>query len=125
MHASDAVGEQLRGHEPLFHRAELGTSREDFEQMMAPDYWEVGASGAKYGRDRILSELDQRYSTDGYAESDTWEVHDFACRALGEATFLVTYELLHRGRRTRRATVWARRPSGWQAQYHQGTVIPD
>ncbi len=30
--------------EPIFHRPELGTSRETFESMTAEDYWETGAS---------------------------------------------------------------------------------
>lgn len=40
-----AVLSELVDREPLFHRTELGTSREVFEAMTAPDFWEVGASG--------------------------------------------------------------------------------
>ena len=45
------VLEQLQSREPIFHRAELGTTRADFEKMMAADFWEVGASGRRYSRD--------------------------------------------------------------------------
>src|SRR5215813_1182527 len=39
---------ELSSREPIFHRPEFGTTRADFERMMADDFWEVGASGASY-----------------------------------------------------------------------------
>ena len=43
--------EAMVAREPIFHRAEFGTGREDFAHMTAEDYWEVGASGKVYRRD--------------------------------------------------------------------------
>jgi hypothetical protein len=119
------VVEQLRALEPLFHRREHGTTRADFEAMTAPDFWEVGASGARYDRESVWSVLEQRYAGEG---PDEWEAGDwsagaFACRALGEDTYLLTYELRQGARLTRRATVWERTPVGWRAVYHQGTAV--
>ncbi len=42
------VPAELSGREPIFHRAEFGTTRADFERMTAEDYWETGASGRRY-----------------------------------------------------------------------------
>ena len=48
----------------------------------------------------------------------------FACRRLGEACWLLTYELVQDGvRKTRRATVWEWVEGAWRIVYHQGTVI--
>jgi hypothetical protein len=53
------VLEELRRREPIFHRPELGTTRADFEDMMTPDFWEVGASGRRVARPgNLLLRLD-------------------------------------------------------------------
>lgn len=117
----DRVLEELVAREPLFHRTEHGTGRAAFEAMTAPDFWEVGASGARYDREFVWSVLEQRYAQ---AQPDEWETDDFACRPLGEGTYLLTYELRQGTRVTRRATVWERTDGGWRAVYHQGTEVP-
>jgi hypothetical protein len=57
-------------------------------------------------------------------EYQTWQADDFHCRALGQDTFLVTYELRRGGRTSRRMTLWRRAVQGWEAIYHQGTAVP-
>jgi hypothetical protein len=111
---------ELRGREPIFHHPELGTDRASFEAQTAPDYWEVGASGNVYRRDYIWEVLADRYAAD---EDDPWEIEDFACRPVGDGTYLVTYLLLQGERMSRRSTLWRRTGSGWRALYHQGTLI--
>ena len=115
-----AVLAELTAREPLFHRPEFGTTRADFDAMTAPDYWEVGASGARYDREFIWSVLEKRYAENA---PDEWRTSDFGCRRLGPDTFLLTYFLEQGQRRTRRATIWERTPDGWRALYHQGTVV--
>jgi hypothetical protein len=39
--------------------------------------------------------------------------------------YLLTYTLRQPGRVTRRATLWRRTGGGWQAIYHQGTVVQE
>ena len=51
----DDVLAELIAREPIFHRLELGTSRADFEAQTAPDFFEVGASGAIYDRETVWS----------------------------------------------------------------------
>ena len=117
----DAVCQELAAREPIFHHPELGATRGDFEAQTDTDFWEVGASGTVYRRAEIWSTLDARYNDPDY--QDQWEASDFFCRELGPDCYLLTYMLCQGSRVTRRATVWRRTPSVWQAVYHQGTIV--
>lgn len=113
--------DELSRREPIFHRPEFGTSRADFEKMMAADFWEVGASGNRYSRQFALEELERRQAA---PQEDIWETSDFLCRALAPDVYLLTYTLLQqRIRRTRRCTIWKRTDDGWKIVYHQGTIV--
>ena len=111
---------ELLQREPLFHRPEFGKTREDFERMTAPEFWEVGASGRRYSREFVLDGLEQRYEN---AMTDVWELSDFHCLEIAADNYLATYTLDQGGRVTRRATIWRRTPEGWQVVYHQGTTV--
>jgi hypothetical protein len=118
------VLEELSAREPIFHRPEFGTSRADFERMTADDFWEIGASGRRYSRERVLDALEQRYS--GGAYEDVWETSGFECRRLAGNVYLLTYTLVQdRVRVTRRSTIWRKSNDGWQILYHQGTIVQD
>lgn len=111
---------ELAEREPIFHRTELGTTRADFEAQTVDDFWEVGASGRRYDREFIWTTLEARYAQDA---PELWETSELACRPLGGSTYLLTYLLTQGERVTRRATIWRRTDAGWQAIYHQGTVV--
>jgi len=114
---------ELASREPIFHRAEFGTTRADFERMTTEDYWETGASGRRYSRECVLDELERRFSV---PHEDVWETRDFQCRRLGEDMYLLTYTLLQDHQRlTRRATIWRSTPEGWKIVYHQGTIVQE
>ena len=118
-----AVLAEPSAREPIFHRPELGTSREDFERMTAEDYWETGASGRRYSRKAVLDGLDERFSV---PHDDVWQTSDFQCRRLRPDTYLLTYTLLQdKQRLTRRATIWERAEDGWKIVYHQGTIVQE
>ena len=68
---------ELSSREPIFHRPEFGTSRADFDKLMAEDYWETGASGRRYSRAAILDELSKRFSV---THTDVWETSGFEHR---------------------------------------------
>lgn len=111
----------LKAREPIFHRPELGTGRQDFEAMIDPDFWEVGASGRVYSRQFVLDTLERRHAAGPV--KDEWRVEDCAYREVGPQTYLFTYQL-HQGERiSRRATLWRRGGDGWKALYHQGTLV--
>ena len=114
---------ELSAREPIFHRAEFGVSREDFERMTVEEFWEIGASGRRYSRNFVLDELEKRYAAD---HEDVWETSEFHCRRLTEDVFLLTYTLVQDGTRiTRRSTIWQRTAEGWKIVFHQGTVVTD
>lgn len=112
---------ELQNLEPIFHRPERGTTRADFDDMMAPDFWEVGASGRRYSRDAVLDVLERRYA--GEYIDEQLEATDFYCRRLADDFYLLTYTLFQAERKTRRATIWQRTPTGWKIVFHQGTIV--
>ena len=112
---------ELSAREPIFHRAEFGTTRADFERITAEDFWETGASGSIYSRQFVLDELEKRFSS---PHEDIWQTSNFACRRLARDVYLLTYTLLqNQARLTRRATIWRKSPDGWKIVYHQGTIV--
>jgi hypothetical protein len=116
-----SVMDELMRREPIFHRAEFGTSRADFERMTADEFWEIGASGRCYSREFVLDELEKRFSA---PHKDEWEAKDFQCLRLSDDVYLLTYTLIQDGTRvTRRSTIWRKVSDGWKIVFHQGTVI--
>ncbi len=112
---------QLLAREPIFHRRALASTSADFATMLTPDYWEVGASGRRYNRAFILQHLAANPPIDATAAK--WRIIDPQCRQLGPDTYLFTYTLHQGSRPTRRATLWQLTSAGWQALYHQGTLV--
>ena len=114
------VLQELSCREPIFHRSEFGTTRADFERMMAEDFCEIGASGRRYSRAFVLDELEKRHAA---PHVDVWETSEFECRRLAENVYLLTYMLLQdETRLTRRSTIWRRTGEGWKIVFHQGTM---
>jgi hypothetical protein len=117
------IFEELKSREPIFHRPEFGTTRADFESMMHADFSEIGASGRRYSRQYVLSELVQRHRR---PHQDVWETSEFHCRRLAPDIYLLTYTLIqNKIRKTRRSTIWHRTEVGWKIMFHQGTIVED
>lgn len=124
----ERVSLELRAREPLFHHPEFGITRAELEEMITPDYWEVGASGKVYDRQFVIDTIVARYEDPEYqgvnsgTEKD-WTVEDFNCAELSSGLYLVTYTLTQGERVTRRTTIWTNKEKGFQAVYHQGTIV--
>jgi hypothetical protein len=114
---------ELRRREPIFHTPEFGSTRIEFEKMMAPEYWETGASGRRYTREFILDLLERNPPVD--AAGAGWQSYDHAVRRLNGETYLLTYTLHQVERVTRRMTIWESSSAGWRILYHQGTIVKD
>ena len=116
-----AVRDELAAREPVFHHPELGTSPADLDRQAAAEFEEVGASGRRYSRAFVLSDIHDRI-TRGVPDPP-WELSGFHCVALGPDTYLLTYDLQEVERLTRRATIWRRTADDWEVVYHQGTLV--
>ena len=115
--------EELKQREPIFHRLELGTSRECLENMTDETFYEVGASGQIYSRTYVIETLLERYQE---SAPDIWETRDFQCLEIAPNNYLLTYTLIqHHTRVTRRATLWRKCEDQWKIVYHQGTLVQD
>ena len=112
--------EALAAREPIFHRPEFGTTRADFEAMVAPEFWEIGASGTKYSKSFVLHTLENRHSK---PVTETYVVTDFACQELSPNLYLATYQLDQAGRLSQRSTIWRYSNGVWQIVFHQGTLV--
>jgi hypothetical protein len=115
------VLKELMEREPLFHRAQFGTSRADLEKMVTPEFWETGASGRRYSRQFCIDTLEKKFRKIIKA---VWEVREFQCLKIAQDNYLLTYTLVQPKRQpSRRATIWRRTEAGWQVVYHQATPI--
>ncbi|MDR3740436.1 MAG: DUF4440 domain-containing protein [Terracidiphilus sp.] len=115
--------EELRRREPIFHTPRFAVTLDDVERGVAPEFWEVGASGRRYSRSFILHMLATDPARYVNAEEAGWTADGFAVRRLGPGTYLLTYLLNQAGRRTRRVTIWEKTADNWRILYHQGTPI--
>ncbi len=110
----------LRRREPVFHGPTWRTLA-DFDETVAPDFWEVGASGRRYSREYVRSVIAQRIEEP--QDESGWETSEFQLRSVGASVYLLTYTLTQPDRVTRRLTVWRRRENLWSVQFHQGTPV--
>lgn len=116
----DTIREALIAREPIFHRREFGTRREDLLNMTANDFWEIGASGQAYSRAFVIETLLERYQT---PEPNDWSCSDFTLRQIAADLYQLNYILQQPTRQTRRTTLWRQTGDAWQIVFHQGTVI--
>ena len=116
------IASELALREPLFHNPEFGTTRKDFDRMMADEFWEVGASGQIYSRSFVLDTLEGRHQR---PVTENFQVTNFACQQIAADLFLATYTLNQSGRISRRASLWRQASEGWRVVYHQGTIVAD
>lgn len=115
--------EELKSREPIFHHPEkLGKTKQDIENQICDEFWEVGASGNVYTRQNVIETLLERYNDPNY--QDIWEAKDFALTKIAPNNYLFTYILIqNKTRVTRRSTLWRRVNGDWKILYHQGTLI--
>ncbi|MCF8462828.1 MAG: hypothetical protein K9G11_02850 [Rickettsiaceae bacterium] len=114
---------ELKSREPIFHHPEkFGKAKQDIENQMCDEFWEIGASGNVYTKQDVIETLLDRYQRP--YTSDIWEAKDFALTKIAQDNYLLSYILIQdKTRLTRRSTLWRRVNGDWKILYHQGTVI--
>lgn len=112
--------DELKTLEDLYHAAFPDATLADFDLLVAPGFWETGATGRRYSRAFARQVLAQRQ---GRPDPGTWQTDEHHLQRVGADVWLLTYRLHQPGRVTRRMTLWRREGASWQAVYHQGTVV--
>lgn len=114
--------EALKPLEPLVYAANAGKTREYFDQLLAPEFWEVAASGRRYSRDYVLDALEARQKN---PFEQAWKTTDYYVQQLADDLFLITYHLHQPTRVSARTSLWRKTDNGWLFIYHHGaTVMP-
>ncbi len=113
---------EIQALEVELHHPGVRCSRQRLEQLLHPDFHEVGRSGRSYNRETVVRFLATQ-AAQVVVASDS-----FAVAELGPGIALLTYRSAHvqpEGNwvhHTLRASLWLRTAVGWQLRYHQGTA---
>jgi hypothetical protein len=113
---------KLQTLEVELHHPGVRCNRERLEQLLHPDFHEVGRSGQAYIRETIINFLSSQDSQPIVVSEG------FAVAKLGSETALLTYRSAHVDstntlvNHTLRSSLWIKTDVGWQLRYHQGTA---
>lgn len=89
--------------------------REDFEQLLAEDFFEIGTSGRTYTKAMQLATVTDE------ARTDIPEISAFRIVILNKHCIQARYDTLEStGRRSHRSSIW-KKNTQWQMCFHQGT----
>ena len=117
---------ELQALEVELHHPGARCSRERLEQLLRPEFHEVGRSGRAYNRETVVNYLAAQLAPPVVASGA------FAVSELGPGLVLLTYRSAHietAGNRlvnhTLRSSIWLKTTDGWQLRYHQGTAAAE
>jgi hypothetical protein len=99
---------------------EVRGSADQLEELLDPDFGEIGRSGRLWSRGEMIAAL----VADTDPEQHTINVSDMSGRKVGPGFVLLTYVTQVEGRRARRSSLWRLSRKGWRVLHHQGTPIP-
>ena len=112
---------ELESLERELHTPQARRSRARLEQLLHPEFREIGRSGRQYSRDETI-----RLLIAGH-EPLNIETTELSANTLTEGCMLLTYrsaQVSPDGTRThiaRRSSLWIRHNGGWQLYHHQAT----
>jgi len=99
---------------------EVRGSAEQLEELLDPDFGEIGKSGRLRTRGEMIAAL----VADTDPEQHIINFSDMSGRTVGPGFVLLTYVTEVEGRRARRSSLWRQSMRGWRVLHHQGTPIP-
>jgi GNAT superfamily N-acetyltransferase len=111
---------ELAALEPVLHTEASRPHAGRVDALLAPTFFEIGASGRRYSREDVVAVLDRRVAEGTF---EPLQAGEFRCTRLDGGCFLVTYLLSEGERVTRRSSAWRHDAGRWQILYHQGTVV--
>jgi hypothetical protein len=117
-----SLAQMIQALEVELHHPGVRCSRARLEQLLHPQFHEVGRSGRTYSRETVIEFLLSQGSP------PTVRSEHFVCAELAPGVELLTYRSAHLQadgqlvNHTLRSSVWiASRQEAWQLRYHQGT----
>jgi hypothetical protein len=117
----DPLLQVLRALEVEMHHPQVRADRARMEQLLHPDFLEIGRSGAIYTRAEVLDEFALK------PPSYTVWSQDFAVTRIAPMLAMLLYRSAHiddvqrLDRHTIRTSIWQSTEQGWQVRFHQGT----
>ncbi|MYS04976.1 DUF4440 domain-containing protein [Streptomyces sp. SID6041] len=101
------------------------SSRALAEQLLDPEFVEVGASGRRWDRLSMLAALPDMQGGDD--DGPQYVPTEMTGTLLGPGVVHLTFETVIDGRRARRSSIWRKQDeeAGWRMYYHQATPVPD
>ena len=121
----DHLLQDLQTLEVELHHPGVRCSRERLEELLHPEFHEVGRSGRPYSRKAIVDFLAAQESQPAVVSEA------FSVSELSPGVALLNYRSAHveQGKRlvnhTLRSSVWIQTNAGWQLRYHQGTAAAE
>ncbi|MFF0473944.1 DUF4440 domain-containing protein [Streptomyces sp. NPDC004284] len=101
------------------------SSRALVDQLLDPEFVEVGASGRRWDRRSMLSGIPvmQGAADDG----PQYVASGMTGAVLAPGIVHLTFETVLDGRRARRSSIWRKSDdaTGWRMYYHHATPVPD
>ena len=104
------------------HHPGVRCDRDRLEQLLHPEFHEVGRSGRTYSRETIVDYMSSQ-EVQPVVVSEA-----FSLTELGPGVVLLTYRSAHvesgavLAHHTLRSSIWVETSIGWQLRYHQGTA---
>jgi hypothetical protein len=89
------------------------------DELLDPNFREIGSSGRLWTREEMMSALAGELSE----EAGAIEATEMAGVVVGPELVLLTYVSDRRGRRVRRSSLWRRSAGSWRLLHHQGTPL--
>ena len=117
--------QQLQSLEVELHHPGARCSRERLQQLLHPEFSEVGRSGRAYSRETVVHYLSEAEAHPSVASQG------FAVAELEPQVALLTYRSAHVQpdgnlvNHTLRSSVWVNTSAGWRLRYHQGTAAAE
>ena len=117
--------QELQALEVELHHPGVRCSRERLENLLHPEFCEVGRSGRSYNQETIVNFLAAQESQPVVASEA------FSVSEISPGVALLTYRSAHLEqnkflvKHTLRSSVWLKTIAGWQLRYHQGTAAAE
>jgi hypothetical protein len=90
------------------------------EELLHPEFAEIGASGTLWGRAGIISAL----TSDQERAASRCEVTGMSGVLLAPGIVHLTFTTNAGGRRAHRSSLWRLTGDSWQMYFHQATPVP-